>query len=130
MSAAMEVQSTLKAHGFTDEDIKKAGEWAATDLKCTSNIVLSEIQPNDIQAKVSSYGRLIIESEPRGATVDVDGRRWDDKTNTRGFADAGLRTIRLTWSGQMRLETKCDIRSEKVTKLHVTQGFSGECVTE
>ena len=53
----------------------------------------------------TSYGQLTVNSDPVGASIAVDGKPWDELTNTTDWTEAGERSVDLTKKG-CKSETK------------------------
>lgn len=57
----------------------------------------------------NSFGQLIVESEPAGATISVDARSWDGTTNNRDWTDSGERLVKLMKLGCQTVEGKVTV---------------------
>ena len=67
---------------------------------------------------LTSLGRLIVTSRPAGASIDVDGNRWDQSTEADGYAIAGRRSVVVT-SGSRVVRVQCEVRTEKLSTVAV-----------
>jgi hypothetical protein len=105
------VGSALRSRGFSEAEITAAVQWAVTEIRCGPEpLPASQPIPRErLIDKAQSMGRLIIESSPPGASITVDGRPWGGGTNTAGFADAGMRRIRVATSSGSIAEATCEV---------------------
>ena len=131
-NVSAEVEPTLRQRGFSSEEIDAAAEWAATDLRCGPERVPEsrQLSRTALLARLRSVGRIIIESTPSGAQVEVDRQLWRDTTNTKIFATAGKRKIRVTLVGFSPVEKECEVRREGITRFSADlrqKGSKAQC---
>jgi hypothetical protein len=62
---------------------------------------------------LASLGRLVITSRPSGATVSVDGYKWETETDAEGFAASGRRSV-IVSQGTQTVRVQCEVAQESV----------------
>ena len=126
-----DIGPTLKRRGFTDTDVDRALTWTTMDFRCGVRAipVARDIPKDAFIASVRSRGRLIVDSTPFGAVVEIDGHEWVEPTNTRGFPEAGVHRIRLTLDGMQSVERQCEVFKDSVSHFTAKLAKAGSSAT-
>jgi PEGA domain len=130
-----DVAPTLKLRGFTDTDVDGALTWTTMDFRCGLRAISSarDIPKDAFIASVRSRGRLLVDSTPSHALVQIDGQPWGEPTNTKGFPEVGVHRIRLTLDGMEAVEQPCEVYKDSITHFTATLkkvGSSALCSKE
>lgn len=116
---------TLTSEGKLDAGI---ATWAA--LRFTAGGPIKSRQPllpSEFTQMMSAMRQLIVESEPPGASVTVDGYRWENVTRAEGFAQMGQRNL-VVATTNVEVSFKCYVRNQRVTTATVDlSAKAGNC---
>jgi hypothetical protein len=115
------------ASGTTGAAASEAGSSTASASSGPNSSAVST--SSRIWAAVESYGRLLIESQPSEASVQVDGRTFRERTATRGFVPSGYRRFRLSLPGYAPAEGLCDVKKGRVNGVLATFGKASSSLT-
>jgi hypothetical protein len=113
----------------TDEQKREAATaaWAAARAKKGPESKRVSLTSFEYASALESLGKLVITSDPSGATVTVDGYRWSRPTKAEGYADSGMRKILVSKSGKT-VGIQCEVNKDGVTGVRVDlNSGAGEC---
>lgn len=65
---------------------------------------------------VSGLGKLVVKSTPAGATIELDGTRFTEKTEAVMWPSAGTYRIKLSLNGYEPVEDTCVVEEGKPTR--------------
>jgi len=80
---------------LTDTDSGKLLAMVWIDYRVTNAHVNSALSDETVVKLADGYGGIHITTNPKGASVWVDGKKWEGQTALTGFTTAGRRTLRL-----------------------------------
>lgn len=113
----------------TDQQKREAATaaWAAARAKKGPEGHDVSLTSFEYAGALESLGKLVVTSEPSGASVTVDGYRWPQSTKAEGYADSGKRRIVVARGGQT-VGVVCDVNKDGVTAVRVDLNSGGaEC---
>jgi len=114
--AEPQVVKGFKAAGYSQDEAEwgLAWSWYWLRLGKGSLPLKKGLSPAVIQEKAEKLGKLVVNSDPKGADILVDQVKWPAGTNSEGFADIGQRRVRVEKSGTQPAESVCDVHRDRV----------------
>ena len=124
---APSITASFQQAGYSaaEAESRLAWTWYLLRLGKDSVPVDKELSPAVIQAKAIRLGKLVVNSQPDGASILVDDAKWPAGTNSEGFADIGRRRIRVERAGMQPAEGACDVARDRVATFVATLQTSG-----
>jgi len=110
------VKKLFKKGALSDEDVQLISISAWKDYR--QEQPKGEFSIDRYVNLVDEFGLLVITSTPNGAAIKVDGRPWEDPTNARNGARAGVRTVRLSKPGFEDAVGDVDVKKGESTLFH------------
>lgn len=116
--AAPRVLEDFKFADYSSDEAAAGLAWSWYLLRVGEDSlpIGTELSIDVIQAKASKLGKLLVYSEPDGASITVDNIKWPSTTNTDGYADVGPRRIRVERPGLQPVEGNCELYRNMVTR--------------
>jgi hypothetical protein len=111
-----QVVKRFKAAGYSSDEAQWGLAWSWYWLRLgTGSLPLEKgLSAAVIQEKAEKLGRLVVNSDPKGADILVDQVKWPAGTNSEGFADIGQRRVRVEKFGTQPAESLCDVHRDRI----------------
>jgi hypothetical protein len=121
-----EWRSLQEQRGFSRAEAYWGVMWVWESMRIGARAIgaVQDVASQAFKARLQNIGLLVVESDPKGATVAVDRELWDDPTNTLRWVPAGQREIRISKTGCVPLplieefDIKPGARNPYKRKLH------------
>jgi hypothetical protein len=117
------VQASLPAiryiysqRGFDYEEADRAAMYGWKQLRSKQLEPAAVLSPKVLIDYVSGFGKLIINSKPLDATIELDGDTLHEKTMAISWPSAGAHRVKLSMEGYEDVEDTCVIEEGKVTR--------------
>jgi PEGA domain-containing protein len=101
------VREFYTRHNYSKSQVAQviALAWTEFRLKQPSDPMRSKV----FQELAESFGQLTVNSDPPGASIVVDGNKWDDPTNRTDWTKAGERLVELKKTGCTNVQEKVKV---------------------
>lgn len=122
--ALSEVKTRLARDGFQEADAEDAvfAAWALLRVGYKSGDLFVALTLPVLVNNVEGLGKLVVDSDPQGARVDLtmDRHSIKDETESRQWVPGGTWKLRLSKPGYRTIEETVSVRSRKKTEIKRT----------
>jgi hypothetical protein len=102
-----------------------AWTWYLLRVSGDQSASKAELREAVLVTKALNLGRLVVKSRPVGAKIFVDDIKWPKATEADGFADEGMRRVRVVVPNLQPAETICEVVRDEITVFSATLGAAG-----
>lgn len=127
LSDAEAVQASLPAiryvflkRGFNSSEAEQATVYGWKQLRVKQLEPTAELSPTELINYVSGFGKLVIESSPTGASIEIDGNPLPDTTYLVKWPTPGTYRLKLSLEGYESVEDNCTVVEGKLMHFQKT----------
>ena len=114
------VWDRLQRKGFSQEDARDATVASWRELRVNRLHPQEPLSASALETYASSLGKLVINSTPSEADVEIEAQAFDRKTNTAAWLGPGQYRVKVSKSGFMPEENSYTVSEGTKTEAYFT----------
>ena len=114
------ISDKLQLNGFSEEEAREATLAGWRDLRLSYLEPQEPLSPGILESYVGELGKLVINSTPAEADIEIDGQAFNRKTNTTAWLEAGSYKIKVSKPGFESTEKSATVRKGEKTETAFT----------
>ena len=114
------ISDKLQLNGFSEDEAREATLAGWRDLRLSYLEPQEPLSPGILESYVTELGKLVINSTPAEADIEIDGQAFNRKTNTAAWLEPGSYKIKISKSGFESTEKSATVRKGEKTETEFT----------
>ena len=114
------ISDKLQLNGFSEDEAREATLASWRDLRLSYLEPQEPLSPGILESYVAELGKLVINSTPADADIEIDGQAFNRKTNTAAWLESGSYKVKVSKSGFEPTEKSATVRKGEKTEVEFT----------
>ena len=114
------ISDKLQLKGFSEDEAREATLSSWRDLRLNYLEPQEPLTPGTLDSYASELGKLVINSTPAEADIEIEGQAFNRKTNTAAWLQPGTYKVKVSKSGFVPTEKSATIRPGQKTETDFT----------
>jgi|SRR5215213_952899 len=114
------ISDKLQLKGFSEDEAREATLASWRDLRLNYLEPQEPLTPGILDSYATELGKLVINSTPSEADVEIDGQAFNRKTNTAAWLQPGTYKVKVGKSGFVPTEKSATVRQGEKTEIDFT----------
>lgn len=114
------ISDKLQLNGFSEDEAREATLAGWRDLRLSYLEPQEPLTPGILESYVTELGKLVINSTPAEADIEIDGQAFNKKTNTSAWLEPGSYKIKVSKSGFESAEKSATVRKGEKSEIDFT----------
>lgn len=114
------ISDKLQLKGFSEDEAREATLSSWRDLRLSYLEPQEPLTPGTLDSYASELGKLVINSTPAEADIEIEGQPFNRKTNTAAWLQPGTYKVKVSKSGFASTEKSATVRPGEKTETEFT----------
>lgn len=114
------ISDKLQLKGFSEDEAREATLASWRDLRLNYLEPDEPLTPGILDSYATEIGKLVINSTPAEADIEIEGQAFNRKTNTGAWLQPGSYKVRVRKSGFVPAEKSATVRQGEKTEVDFT----------